>query len=292
MNFTKFDVTLLVVMTMAIILMSFVMPAVGLAGDSNETSESEVPEFDIDSSRFDMVGDFPERPGSSKSGTLEFDEARLEDMDTETIEGYTFKWVDRPKDSGTSIELQNLSGQSPRILVADYVGGSPDSYVDTYPLSATDVGETITHKNNSWSIEFSVDEIDNYDDPNMTMAVSYDVLANGGSSSDSGGGLSSIPVIGTLFEAGSELASSVVWIGEVVYWGVIFVFEIGINMIGMLFDAMVFTIDLMNYMITTYADVVSQATSWASVVLLVPGMILFAEFAKLTMVGISLLPTT
>lgn len=290
MEFSKFDLMVFVTMTLAVILLSFIVPATGLAADGNQTTESEVPEYDIDSSRFDFAGEFPDRPGGSGSGILKYDENV-----GAGVEGQSLKFLSRTDGSEFSIELQNATVTDDfEIVVIEYYNTQGDTSITRYPVEENDVGETYTYVNDTsgWTVEFTVDELNNYQESNFTATVNYEVLNNGDDDDNTGGGLSAIPVVGTLFKAGSDLASSVVWIGEVIYWVVIFVFEVGINLLGMLFDTMLFAVDLVSWMIGTYESVVSAASGWASVILLVPAVLLFAEFVKLTFIGISLLPTT
>jgi len=288
MEFNKFDLTLLVVMSMTIILLSFLMPAVGYADQANETAESDVPEFSMESSRFDFTGDFPDRPGSSGSGTLTYDEKQ-----GSGITGVTQEWLDRPKDTGFVTELANYTdapeGYPIALIATDFNGTGDVEEQAKYDISDKE-GETIIYNKGDWVIEYKIQSVENAGEPNATAEVDYNVKENGGD--NSGGGLSAVPVVGTLFDAGEQLASGLVWVGEIIWWTASFVFEIAINLIGILVDAMVFGIDLLSWMVGSYADVTTAAAGWASVILLVPTIILFGELVKLSMVAISLLPTT
>lgn len=293
MQFSKFDMTILVVMTLSVIIMSFTLPAVGMAGSGNQTVQSDVPEFGIESDRFDLAGSFPDRPGGSQSGKITWAESYGDAQN-----GLSFIQLDAPLDNGFSIEIAEF-GTSPDeyylVQAANWSGGSIDSY-NRYNI--TSEGQEFIYANNSdeWAVEFEVTEADNVSSANSSkntnITVNYDVQSSGKTSQNSAGGLGALPVVGGLFQAGAELASTIVWIGEVILWGAVFIVELGVNLIGILFDTMVFAIDLMSYMVSTYQDVIAQSSDWARVVLIVPGMILFAEFAKLAMIAISLLPTT
>lgn len=289
MNFTKFDMFLLISMSFSIIVMSFVMPSADLTGTENETEESDVPEFDIDSSRFDIAGEFPDRPGSSSSGTLRFNNSNT---NTYSTTGISLAWLDRPKLSGVSVELQNGTdtglGENLSIVVVDYNDTGVVEYQGVYNITSED--NTYIYNKNEWVIRFDVEYVNNLGQSNMTGKVSYDIKENGGE--NTGGGLSAIPVVGTLFDAGEVIGSTIAWIGNVFLWTFTFVFEIAINLLSLLLDSMIFGIDLLTWMIDGYAGMTSKATGWASVILLVPSIILFIELLKIVMIAISLMPTT
>lgn len=280
MDFGKFDILVLTTMSLAIILMSLTFPALGMTDSSDTQNASDVPEFNVSASSWDIAGDFPESPGTPTQGKLVWNA----DVGN-SVEGRSLEWLDRPKDEGLSIEAANTTSGFD-LLVLNWNGSGNTLADDRY--SITSEGQTILHDNASWVIEFEVTELDNYRQPNMTAEIEYEVLE----SEQSGGGLSAIPVIGPLFGAGEALASGIVWIGEVIWWLVAFTFDIAVALITILAGVMVYGVDMLVWLSTTYSDVVSAAGSWASVILMVPAILLFAEFAKIGMIGIKLLPFT
>lgn len=286
MNVTKFDISLLFVMSLSIIIMSLTFPTLGLTGEDNETSASEVPEFNISSNRFDIAGDMPESPSTPQSGNLYYDE-----QDGGSIDGVTQKWIarDSSSDAETVIEIFNSTdpGMTLSYLRFDDTGAVVAD--DDYIYNESDVGTTIRHNNDSWVIDFDIDSLENVNKPNMTSEVSYKIRSSPG---DSGAGLSSLPVIGGLFSAGEQLASMVGHAVSVIFWGIQTIFEIALNLMGILYDSMLFAVSLMQWLIGGYLAIITSAPGWAGVFMMAPAILLFAEFAKLAMVAISLLPTT
>lgn len=286
MNFGRFDVTLIFVMSLSIIIMSFTFPALGLTDAENETESSDIPEFNISGDRFDLVGDMPEAPGTPSSGTLEYDE-----KEGGSIDGVTQTWLQRSDDGeNVVIEIYNASGDDPMeisYIRFDDTGSAVAS--DEYFYDDDDVGETIRHDNDSYVIDFEIESLEDFDQPNMTSEVEFDVRSD---PSEGGGGLAGLPVIGGLFGAGEQLASMLGYAVNVVRWGIAFTFEISVNILLIILDAVMFLVDLMHWLISTYTSIISGSRSWASVFLLTPGLLLFAEFAKMAMLAIKLLPTT
>lgn len=280
MNFSKFDMSILIVMSLSVILMSFLFPALGMS-DGGAVNESEIPEFNASSSSFDLVGEYPDQPSQPTSGTLDYDATR--GATGNSIEGYSLVWINRPKDTGNSLEIQNTSTDGLDVVLTNYSStGSSQARVD---ISSGSVGETYLIQEYDWVIELEVRELENYQEPNMSALVDYDIKA----SPESDEGLSSIPLIGgtadQIAQVVGQIAIAFGWasavIVQTVISGVLTVFNLAQYMVGMGF-----------WMVSTYTAVVASAPSWASVVLAVPAVLLFAEFAKLTAVVISLLPTT
>ena len=78
MDFTTRDIGILISMSLAVIMISFVFPTIGLADTGDKAAESEIPEFNISTDRFDFAGDFPDNPGTPSTGALERNEAELD----------------------------------------------------------------------------------------------------------------------------------------------------------------------------------------------------------------------
>jgi hypothetical protein len=125
----------------------------------------------------------------------------------------------------------------------------------------------------------------------MSVEVDWEIT-DSPSSGGIGGFLSSLPVIGGLFGAGEQLVAVLAHFGLIIRWFFTFLFELSLNLLSMLFDVVSFGFGTLVWLGTTYTDVVSGAGGWASVILLVPGILFSVVFAKLVMVAISLLPTT
>lgn len=284
MDFNQRDIGVIVSMSLSVIIMSFAFPALGMTDESDTVAESDIPEFNLTTDRFDMVGDFPESPGTPQQGTLEWHENGTQG------EGIDIAWIDRPKSDGTSIQVVNSSADGEMMIWFNEWSGGSQVGKDEYVIANNSEGTEIVHQNASWTIEFTIQEVENYMTGDMYVEVDYNLIAS--PAEDEGGVLSSIPVIGGLMSAGSELAAFVGHLVSIIFWAFGTVFEIALNLVAVLFDIVSYMFNTMWWLMNTFNSIVSAANSWAKPFLMVPLVIIFAEFAKLGMVAISLLPTT
>lgn len=280
MNFTKFDMVLIFSMSLAIVIMSFTFPALGMTDESDEVNESDIPEFNISSDRWDIVGDFPDSPGTPTSGTIERD-------DTKTVVGQHQAWIDRPTDEGTSIEIASFNTGNHSIVYTNWTGGSAVAK-DIYNI--TQEGQEIRHNNDSWALIFTVDSYENAGLSNASSVVDWEIISS--PNNDEGGGLSNIPVIGGLFDAGEQVFLALAYLGDILVWAFGTALEVSITVASTLFEVMIFGVDILQWLTGTYSSIISAANSWAGVLLVMPAVLLFVEFAKIGMIGISLLPFT
>jgi hypothetical protein len=273
MNFSKFDVVMVATMALAVISMSFVMPALGLT--TADAEESEIPEFSVNSNAFDLAGDMPDSPGVPGQGTLTM---------TENNPSISENFVDL--DSGvTMLMLQEADVTDPEMEVMLTNGSATTSlYFNESPEGAIKSFDSF-----GYGIDVELASVENRNESTFTWSVDWKVTDE---PTESAGFLDRIPIVGGVVGAGEALAQIVGWIGSLVWWGIATIFEVTINVLVMIAESMLFLIETGLWLTQTYADVVSAASSWASIFVAVPGLILFMEFAKAVMIGISLLPTT
>lgn len=277
MDFNRFDMVLLVTMSFAIILMSFAFPQLGMTADSDAVGENEIPEYNTSNSTFDFSGGFPNMGvNSPTSGTMDYDGTR---NGAGGIEGMDLYWIDRPKSEGTSIQLTNDSSEGLQIWYRDWDSTGTVTASDEYNVN--EEGQQIIHNNDSWTIEMTVTSIQNRQEANMTAEVDFLVR----NTPDGVGG-------GWNFDGLGDIAQVLTYLAVVITWGVTTIVEVSLNLVVTMFEISVFLVDLMHWLSTTYFSVVNAASGWASVILLVPGIILSLEFGKIGMVLLSLLPTT
>lgn len=281
MNFTKFDMVLLFTMSLAVVLMSFTFPALGMTDNSDEVNETDIPELNLSSSSWDIVGEFPDQPGTPTSGELERN-------DSVQLIGEQQAWIDRPKSDGTSINIASFDTGYHNITVGEFNDSGPD-FTDVYDM--THEGQEIRHQNNSWSILFTVEEYDNIGHANVSSTVHWEIIES--PASDEGGGLSDWPVIGGVWDAGEQLFLALAWLGDIIMWGFGTLIEVSLTIVETLFTAMVYAFDMVKWLSGTYASIVSSAPDgFASAILAVPGALLTLEFLKVTWIGLKLLPST
>lgn len=276
MDFTKFDIVLLTTMSLAVVLMSMIFPALGMTDDGDSVNGSEIPEYNTTGEQFDMAGDFPDTSETRRSGTLKFDQSRA--ANPNSIDGVTLHWIDRPTASGTSVEVQNLSNQFEFV----FNEWDSDSVTADDRYEITNEGQEIIHENESWTIVATVDNITNYRQPNMTAEVSYSVESM---PDDSNGPFE--------FSGLGDVAQVLGYFAQVITWFVLFIVDVGISLVLSLFNTVTYFVSMGHWLLSTYFSVISGAPSGiATAILTIPGVLLGAEFAKLIMIAISLLPTT
>jgi hypothetical protein len=271
-------------MSLCVVLLSLSAPAFGLT-DRDSTNESDIPEFNVSTKAFDITGQFPESPGTPSTGELKW-------YNESTIgRGISQLWLDGSTSGGTEVFVSNAgtdADPNPEIQVNEWNNGDLVGK-DTYTL--TDIGDDVRHKNNSYSILFTVDDIKNKSNTSTDeseFVVSYKIVDQ---SADENW-LERIPIVGGLYSAGEALAQIVGWIGGVLYWFLGTTLEVILNLVNMLVESTIYMFSTFHWLMSTYFGIINSAPGWSAVIVTVPGIILFAELAKLVAVAISLLPTT
>lgn len=281
MNFGKFDITMILTMSLAVICMSFVFPAVGLADAG--TDDSEIPEYTLDTQALDLAGDFPASPGTPSRGTLSLD----------TSEGASFSnnqvWLDGDTSGGTEMAILPAvsSNDNAELLVTSWDSGNASEV--RFNITSADDAFAVNQFGYTMAIEVTeFDESGGYDD--AYYEIEYEIQDQIASA---GGWLDRIPVVGGIVGAGEAAAAVLAWVGSIFWW----FFATTIDLISaatvMLYDTASFVIALLSWLVTTYASIVENAgPSWVSLFVALPGIILSLEFGKLGMIAVSLLPTT
>lgn len=269
MNITKFDVTVLVVMGLAVVGISFVFPALGLS--STDTDESDIPELNVSENRFDLVGDAPRFPNSPNEGTLFFNTTKDAAFSENTV------WLEGDTNGGYELSLiQDSSNQNTSEVILTKWNGSVEEQ-DRVFLNDSNPSGTISVQKYTLAVELTEQNA-----PPEYLEVSWRVSE--GSESDG--------FIGTVFGAASEIASVVAWFVLIFIWFSTFIVEFGLNAVVIMFQASSYFIGLLMWLITTYGSVVSAAPSWTKVFVALPGIILSVTLGKILVIFIGLLPTT
>lgn len=275
MNFGKFDFGILIIMSMAVIAMSFVFPALGVVGD--RANSSDIPEFNVTEERFDFARDFPDTPGTPSEGILYINEKKGADAHNEI-------WLEGDTSSGYSITLLNdgnISDPQPKILHHNWTNGN------------TVTEEAILYEEDDFNstkldgYEVNYEWIEYYDSStgNMEVQVQFNVVHEPGESN----GFSAIPVLGTIIGGGEILASIVGWIGSIIFWFIGTLLVTIANLIGVTFDFISFGINLIHWLLSTYWSIVDSAPGFASVVVAVPGILLSLIFTKVVYITVEVL---
>lgn len=268
MKFGKWDMMIFVTMSIAIISMSFVFPALGLSGQ--EQNESDIPEFNMSADRFDFAGEFPEDPGQPSNGFLKYDMSLGSDSDNQV-------WLNGDTSDGTDVTIisdENPPEQNITVTVNNWENNSL-SGDDTYDLN--EVGDKRLHENNSYEILFTYQRVENRNQSDERAIVEYQVRSQPSDTS----WYDRIPVVGAVFGAGDHLAAILGWIGSVIYWTFGTMWSTILNLLGIAVDIVVYVFSMIYWLTSTYGDVVTSAESFASVFLAVPGILLGLELGKI-----------
>jgi hypothetical protein len=279
MNISKFDIAVLFSTSLCVILLSLSAPAMGLTS-ANSTNASDVPRFNASAGSFDIVGEFPDTPGTPSSGRLVYN------TNGPLGDGINNVWLDGEDTSGgTQIVTGNAGNTSDPevdVTITEWQNGNV-YHQESFILSS--VGETAQYQNDSWNIVLEYDAFRENTADGTKVFTAYEV----NNSPDDEGLLASIPVVGDVADL---VASGAFFIGEVIYWLVASIFEVTVTLIIQIVNFVTFMINLLGWLSGTYFSVASNAPGFAGVIVMVPAIMLFAELAKIIAVVISLLPTT
>lgn len=277
MNISQRDVMLLLTMSLAVVSISFVFPALGLGGES--VQENELPQFDIETDRFDVAGDFPASPGTPSSGTLIYDSEESVNQNQVWLTGGT---------DGGGYELVLLpNGTEADIRINEWNGSAFEGYNQTIVGPNDSTG---TVERDAWGI--TVETTERFDGDEDTSAgyyeVEYEIIDEPGD----GGSLGErIPIVGSIISGTNALAGMVGWIGSIIYWAVQVFFEGILNITGIGYDISSYFIGLFSWLSSTYFGIVSSAgASWVSVFVALPGILLSVMLGKFAIIGVRLIP--
>lgn len=279
MDITGMDITILVASTTGIILMSFAFPALGLTGD--EATTGDVPNFDIETDRFDMVGDFPSRPSGPSGGTL------LQWSDGGS--GQAQDWITGGTNDGEVISLLNIDGNDTdpqwEVLVQDWDNQNVTSEERVY----LNESETKVINEGDWEIVVTLDrEYPSEQQEDRIIAEATYEIGNDPTSSGSSW-FSGVPIVGDTAEGLQAVADLLVYIGNIFQWFVLTIVEFIWNMSFAIIEVVTFVFGLASFLVDTYASITSSEAldSWAQVILLIPGILFMIEWLKVTVVMIN-----
>lgn len=279
MNFSFRDMIIILSMSTAVILMTFTFTALGLADE--EVGENDIPEFNTTGDNFDLVGQFPDSPGTPSAFPITWNEKLGSDSNNQI-------WLDGDTSDGTELVLLNNGNESdirPRLGVNTWTNGN----VSQSKYEYTELDDYHIFNDNGYELYTYWSSYSNKNETNMTFNVYVEIREQ---PTTDGGFLKRIPVIGGIVSAGESTAGAVLWIGSILYWTLGAIFEVIINLSLMLYNITAFFVAFMHWLLISYSAVISGASAWASVFVAIPGILLMVEFTKLILIGIKLLPTT
>lgn len=284
MNFTAFDIKILITMVTACIVLSIVFTGLGMSEQT--VSTNDVPELDISSDRFDLIGDFPDYPSNPSSGKLQYYE------DSESSALSHSRWLDREVGtngntiSGTQINfIETLNSTASNREMEFNIFDAESGNISAVTL---DVGETATLNMNGYEVvvEFESER----DDSNSEYYAQLDwELASQPGESDF---LTRIPVVSTLYSVGQGVAAFVGWIGSILLFFCVTTYVVIVEIVSTLFKLMVFFLELLYWMNATYLNIMFTGDSFVALILFIPAVLVYIMVGKLVLVAVSVLPTT
>lgn len=294
MNFGKFDIQLILIMSTTVIFMSIIFPSLGLAGDS--TSASNVPEFNPDAAEFDVGGDYPSRVDSnSQTRTLSFT--------TETPSSGPLDYTTAGADRGSNI-YDKLNGPSFQIAIEKIynASGTLEDYDNETIISFTATHFNETSGTTQRSVDLAPRESQRVDWFGYDMSINYNRFIETSDGYETGVKVTFYELGYGCLDCGSEegtglfgiatIVEGIAWVGEVFFWFLGFLFEVSVNLIALLFETIRFMFSLLAWISSNYFGVANSLSGIGSLIALLPGIVMSLELAKLVFVGISLLPTT
>lgn len=272
MEFSQKDITVLISMTLAVVLITITFNGMGMADQSANVSDIE--KYQLDQTSFDLVGEFPDNPGTPSSGTLTWDEQIGGDSNNHL-------WLNGDTSGGTEIFISNETDTTQfRINVTVNVW-SNGNVTNKEKYELTQEGDRSAYEDSNYKIIFEQGRIDNKSQSDMVARVTYDIEEQESSGAEF---LQRIPIIGGIYDGAEATASAVAWIGSILYWIIGTAFEIVVSVAAVVINAVGFVVGLFAWLTGSYYAIVDNATGFAKIFVLIPGMLLSIQYMKLAFV--------
>lgn len=282
MDINRWDITVLLASSIAIMSASFVFPAAGLAGESNETVKSDIPDFNVSSDRFDFAGDFPRRPGAPSQTRLYWEERLQGSSDNQM-------WVSGDTSGGLELLLRNNNSGTTQaqLNVNSWDNDNVTQTTHFFDEEGQFAEQTISTGIGEFTLRFEAETIDfneNQTDGDYTVSITVQEQPTDSNWYER------IPVVGTVVSAGNDLVAMVGWVAAIIQWGLVTTFEIILNALGLTVDVLLFFFGLASWFAGTYSDVVAGAPSaWSAAFLTLPGVLFALEWGKIAVVAINVI---
>lgn len=275
MEMTKFDVTLTVSLLIGILLMSWLFPVLGLTG--TQPSDDDVPEFEVNSSRFDFTGDFPQRPGDPGSNPINWDENGGKYDNTLWLEG----------DTGNGVQLfvvndNNVSDPEIKYDLAEWSSGAVvqrDNFTVTDDEDSRGRLKLDTDADSDPEWDVQVDNI-RFTDENTSDFEALALFTT-----------DRRPDKTDFWDPLPNVSGATVWIGQVLAWLFLSTWEIILNALGLVLDIGTFLIGVLVFISTNYVDVVTADAlhPFASLVLVTPLVLMYLLWLKFVLLLVDLI---
>lgn len=274
MELTKFDVTLAIALLLGVVLMSWLFPTLGLTGE--KAQEQDVPDFEVNSSRFDFAGEFPQRPGEPGSEELNWDE-NGDKYDNQ-------KWLTGDTNGGVNILVINdntTENPEMRYEMQEWDSGSVVQR-DNITFTSEDSRGTISlDTDNDSEVDWDI-RIQDLDFRNVNT-TDFEALATFTTEER--------PDKSDFWNPLPDVSGAVVWIGQVIQWVFFSIWEISLNGLGLVYDVASFVIGLVIFISTNYVDVVTADNlhPFANLILVAPLALMYLLWLKFVLVLVDLI---
>lgn len=277
MELTKFDVMLLFCMSLAVVSISFVFPALGMS--DTEAEENDIPELDISEDKFDFAGEMPEFPNTANKGTLFFNTTKDAGFSENSI------WLEGNTDGGYELVLiQEPTNETAEVVLTEWNDSGEVEGSSSVVINDSNPREIVSQGEYEVAIEEGADN-----NPPDYLQVQWEIV----SQSQAGGSfVGRLPGVGAIFDVGSAIAAVVAWAVTIFIWFSQTLVQGFLNILGTVYDGSAYFINLLAWLISTYGSVISGATGWVSIFVALPGIILSVTLGKIVIIFIGLLPTT
>lgn len=274
MNFGKFDIYMIVGMVFSLIIMSILLSSLGISDGAVNTDN--IPEYNISTNTFNFVSEPPDQPRSAEVGELIWranDNERTREHD---------KWLAYDGQYGEKLTFANLSSTPSRDTMAVTISkfNSTDSYGRTYYINLSD-RMLITDFDYEITVEYA--ELQNDRDAIGTFKTHE---------TPGGGFISNIPVLGEAYDTAQAIVSIIAWLGEIFIYYIVFIVELIINVLIAIFQIFQYVFTLITWMLSVFNTIIFNSTSFFAILMFIPIIILFLELLKITLIVVSVLPTT
>lgn len=281
MNLTSKDLAITMAMSIAVIFMSFTFPALGMTGHAQ--NESDIPEFNITKGQVEFAREQPELPSRPSEGRLVYvnnSESWQDNRQVYLQQGGSDEYLLSFFDDDPSSDEQYHAN-----LIKFNASGSFTEDVNINESEA----KTLESVDGAYEVGLDNMTVLNDTAPYDSASLDWKVISQPSDQQ----WYSRIPGLSSIIGAGQQLAGIVGWIGSMIWYAITFGLVTLGNAVLMFFNTVVYFIDFMWWLTSTYGTIVSGApTAWAGVIVAIPGIILGFQFTKLIAVGIKLLPLT
>lgn len=256
MNFSLSEILLTLSMVLAVIILSFVGPALGMGGDN--VNETDIPKLNITESNYNFIKKPQDpRPQAPTRGVL----------------------------NHSSDEFDNYQGSIQYELGKDNNGNRtflvvlPENTTNITDVENSSIEDSVTFSSNDTTNRLSANgfTVDVYSVDYKAGVYEYHITQS--------------PDPGFFAGVSNALEPYAAWIGNIWYSFYNFLIDDTLNFGNKIFQYIAYFIDLFGWILTTYNGLITGAPSaWVSVFLVIPEIYIIYQFIKVILTILPLIP--